>query len=54
MYDLHAYARARQFEFERAIAGAHRAAEARRLSEPRSRGKLVSFVLGESPQSRAA
>ena len=54
MYDLHAYARARQIEMDRDIAGARHAAEARRLNDPRSRGKLVRLVLGESPQSRAA
>lgn len=54
MYDLHAYASARQLELDRAIAWAQRAAEARHLTVPRSRGKLVRLVLGESPQSRAA
>ncbi len=54
MYDLHAYARARQIEMDRSIAHANRSSEARRLTEPRPRGKLIRLVLGESPQARAA
>lgn len=54
MYDLHAYARARQIEIDQSIARARRAAEARRVSEQSGRGKLIRIVLGESPQSRAA
>jgi hypothetical protein len=54
MYDLHAYARARQIELDHALRQALHGVEARRTAQPRSRGKLVRLIFGESPQARAA
>jgi hypothetical protein len=54
MHDLHAYARARQFELEHALRQALHGIEAQRAIEPRPRGKLIRLILGESPQARAA
>lgn len=54
MYDLHAYARARQIEMEQALRRYNRSEESWRPSQPRQRAKLVRIFFGESPQSRAA
>lgn len=54
MYDLHAYARARQIEMEQGLRRINRTDPLQRSNEPRQRGKLVRIFFGESPQSRAA
>lgn len=54
MYDLHAYARARQIEMEQGLRRLNGAESASRPSEPRQRAKLIRIFFGESPQSRAA
>lgn len=52
MYDLHAYARARQIETEYAL---KRAFHATQLSPAaRSRGRLIRLFRGDSPQAQAA
>lgn len=52
MYDLHAYAKARQIETEYALKRSFHASQL--PTETRSRGKLIRLFRGESPQAQAA